>query len=57
MDELRVEVGMKETYKKKMMRSRLKWAGHMERMGDAKLTKRADAQKVEGKWRRERPRM
>ena len=27
----------------------MKWAGHMERMGDEKLAKRADAQKVEGK--------
>ena len=31
------------------MRSRLKWAGYVERMGDEKLAKRSDAQKVEGK--------
>jgi len=27
----------------------LKWANHVERMGDEKMAKRADAQKVEGK--------
>ena len=48
-NELRVEVGMKNSFKKKLVRSRLKWAGHVERMGDENLTKRADAQKVGGK--------
>ena len=33
----------------KLVRSRLKLAQLMERMGDEKLTKRANAQKVEGK--------
>ena len=47
--------GWSETFKKKLVRSRLKWAGHVERMGDEKLTKRADAQKVWGKGRRGRP--
>ena len=31
------------------MKVRLKWASHMERLGDIKLAKRADAQKVEVK--------
>ena len=35
----------------------MKWVGHVERMGEEKLAKRADAQKVEGKGRRGRPRM
>ena len=35
MDELRVEVGLKESFKKKLVRSR--WAGHLEKMGDGKL--------------------
>ena len=48
-DELTEEVGVKESFKKKLVRSRLKWAGHVERMGDEKLAKRADAQKVERK--------
>ena len=52
MDELRVEVGVKERFKKKLVRS--SWAGHLGKMGDEKLTKRTDVQKVEGKWRRER---
>ena len=51
MDELRVDVGVKESYKEKLMRSRLKWARHVERMGDEELAERADAQKVEGKRR------
>ena len=52
LDELRVEVGVEESFKKKLVRSRLKWVGYVERMGDKKLAKRADAQKVGGKWRR-----
>ena len=28
---------MKEGFKKKLVMSRLKWAGHIERMGDGKL--------------------
>ena len=32
--------------KKKLVKSRLKWAGRVKRMGDGKLTKRADAYKV-----------
>ena len=35
MDELRA----KESFTKKLMMSRLKWAGHLERMGDEKFTK------------------
>ena len=42
-DELRVEVGVKDNFKKKLVRSSLTWAGHAE-----KLAKRANAQKVEG---------
>ena len=37
MDELRMEVGVKENVKKKLVRSRLKWAGHMERITNNKL--------------------
>ena len=50
-DELRVEVGVKDNFKKKLARNCLTWAGHAEMMGDEKLAKRADAQKVEGKRR------
>ena len=47
MDELRI--GVKESFKRKLLRSRFKYAGHVERMGDEKLAKRSDAQKVKGK--------
>ena len=40
-----------------LVRSRLKWDGHVERMGDEKWEKRADAQKMEGKRRRGKLRM
>ena len=32
MEELREEVGVKENLGRKLVRSRLKWAGHVERM-------------------------
>ena len=38
---------MKESFYKKLSRSGLTWAGHVERMGDEKLANRGDAQKVE----------
>ena len=50
-DELRVEVGGKESFKKKLVRSRLKWDGHVERMGVETLAGRG------GRRRRGRPRM
>ena len=40
MDELRVEVGVKESFKKKLVR--LKWVRYVKRIGDEKLSKRAD---------------
>ena len=38
MDEMRVEVGVTDSCKKKSMRSRLTRTGHVERIGDEKLT-------------------
>ena len=49
MEELRVDVGVKESFKKKLVRSRLKWAGHVDRIEDEKLANRADAQEMVGK--------
>ena len=46
-----MEVGVTERSHKKLVRST--WADYVEKMGDEKLAKRADAQKVEGRWRRE----
>ena len=37
---------MKESFKEKLTRSGLKWADHVERMGDDKLAKTANAQEV-----------
>jgi len=51
MNELRVEVRVKVTVIKVLVRSILKWVGHAERLGDDKLTQRADAQKMKGKRR------
>ena len=42
MDELTVEVGVKEYFKKKFVMSSLTWGGHVEIMGDKKLAKGAD---------------
>ena len=39
-----VEVGVKESSKNKLVMST--WIGHVEKMGDEKLAKRADAQNV-----------
>ena len=43
MDELRVEVGVTGSFKKKLARSRWKRGGHVDRMGDETLTERAGA--------------
>ena len=48
---------MKDSFKKKWVRSMLKWVGHVERIGDENLANRSDAQKVERKSRGGRPRM
>ena len=46
-DELRVEFGVKDNFKKKLVRSSLIWASLKKRIGDEKLPD----QKVEGKRR------
>ena len=51
----REEVGVKDIFRRKLMRSRLKWAGHMERMEEEWLMKRVDVLRVEDKMRRGRP--
>ena len=57
MEELREEVGVRGSLRRKLVRSRLKWAGHVERMEGVRLTKRADALGVEGRRRRGKPRL
>ena len=48
MEEPREEVGVRESLTRKLVRGRLKWTGHVERMEGVRLTKRADALGVEG---------
>ena len=50
MYKLSVEVGVKESFRKNLVRSRLKWARHVERMGDEKTGKES---RCPGKWREE----
>ena len=45
----RVEVGVKEIVKKKQMRSKLRWPGHVETLGGVQLATRADVENVDGK--------
>ena len=46
MGEMTVEVGVKESSKRKLVRSM--WAGHVEKTGDETLAKKVDAQIVDG---------
>ena len=56
-EELMGEVGVKKSFKRKLVRSRLKWPGHVETMEGVRLTRRADALRVEGRRRRGIPRL
>ena len=44
MEELREEVGVKERFRRKLVRIRLNWAGHVEQMERGWLVKRGCAQ-------------
>ena len=55
MEELREDVGVRKSLTRKLVRSQLMWAGHMERVEGERLTKRADVLRVEGRRRRGRP--
>ena len=57
MDQLSGEVGVRENLTRKLMRSRLKWAGHLEIMEGERLTKRGDALRVDSRRRKGRPRL
>ena len=52
-EELREEAGVKGSFRGKLVRSWLKWAGYMERMEGERLTKTADVLRVDGR----RPRL
>ena len=46
---------MKGSFTRKCVRSRLKWAGHVERMEGVGLMMRLDVLRMEGRRRRVRP--
>ena len=48
---------MNDCFRRQLVQSLLKWAGHIERMEGVRLTKKADALRVEGTMRRGRPRL
>ena len=54
MKDLQEEVGTKACI---IFKSRMKWAGHMVRMKDDKLPKRAETKKQEGSRKRGRPQL
>ena len=42
MEEPKEEVGVKESFRRRLARSRLKWVGHVEQIVGERLTKRAE---------------
>ena len=57
MKDLLEEVGTKACIVGKIVTRRMKWAGHMVRMKDDKLPKRAETKKQEGSRKRGRPQL
>ncbi len=57
MDELREEVGIKKCLMGRLVKSRMKWAGHVERMNEDRLPRMAYVHQERGKRNRGRRRM
>ena len=57
MVELREVTGVQRSLTERLVRSRLQWAGHVERMADDRLPKRAAELREQGRRRRGRPRL
>ena len=55
--ELREETGVQRSLTERPVRSRLQWVGHVERMVDDRLQKRAAELHEQGRRRRGRPRL
>ncbi len=55
--ELREETGVQRSLTEKLVWSSLQWAGHVGRMADDRLPKRAAELREEGRRRRGRPRL
>ena len=52
MVELREETGVQRSLTERLVRSRLPWAGHVERMAEDRLPKRAAELREQGRRRR-----
>ena len=57
MKDLREEVGTKDCTVGKIVKSRMKWAGHMVRMKDERSPERCERKKLEGCRKRGRPQL
>ena len=57
MVELREETGVQRSLTERLVRSRLQWAGHVERLADDRLPKRAAELREQGRRRGGRPRL
>ena len=57
MVELREDTVVQRSLAERLVRSRLQWAGHIERMADDRLPKRAAELREQGRRRRGRPRL
>ena len=57
MVELREETGVQRSLTERLVRSRLQWAGHVERMADDRLPKWAAELREQGRRRQGRPRL
>ena len=57
MNDLRKEVGMQCSLTGRLVRSRMRWAGHVVRMDVSKLAKRAEVEKHQGRRKRGRPQL
>ena len=57
MDEMREEVGIQKCLMGRLVKSRLKWAGHVERMKEDRLPMMAYVHQERGKRKRGRPHM
>ena len=57
MKKLIKEIGMKKHLKIKVVGSRMRWAGHVQRMGEDRLSKRAWKAEEGGRRRRGRPKL
>ena len=57
MNDLRKEVGMQCSLTGRLVRSWMRWAGHLVRIDAGKLTKRAEVEKHKGHRKRGRPQL